>query len=51
MGAGGFHAIGTSFLVQICIAMRVVPVYQFLNYCKALRTVLLKGDGNVTPWF
>ena len=23
----------------------------FVWYCKALRTMLLKGEGNVTPWF
>ena len=23
----------------------------FVQFCKALRTILMKGKGNVTPWF
>ena len=28
-----------------------IPMYHFVQFCKALRIVLLKGEGNVTPRF
>ena len=36
MGDGGCHATGTS---------------NFFQFFKASRIVLMKGEGNVTPWF
>ena len=36
MGASVCHAIGTFIFVQ---------------FCKSLRTMLMKGEGNITPHF
>ena len=49
MGARGCHVIGTSIFVQQSRALRLCQCSIFVQLCKALRTVLLKGKGNVTP--
>ena len=51
MGAGGCHAIGTSIFVQFYGTLRRYQCSILFKFCKALRTVLLKGEGNVTPRF
>ena len=51
MGAGGCHEIGTSIFVQFCWTLRWYQCIILFKFCKALRTVLLKGEGNVTPRF
>ena len=43
--------IGTSIFFQLCAALRQCQCRIFVQFCKAPRTVLLKGEGNVTPWF
>ena len=51
MGAGGCHVIGTSIFVQFCETLRWYQCSILFKFCKALRTVVLNGEGNVTPWF
>ena len=29
----------------------MIGTYIFFKFCRALRTMLIKGEGDVTPWF
>ena len=51
VATGGCHVIGTSIFVQFYGTMRWYQCGILFKFCKALRTVLLKGEGNLTPRF